>query len=111
MRCGIWLRITRILEPAIGRSKTVLAIANNTFSIMMNHFVGFMIVKMSFFGVGRLFGIMQDFDLHWCLEAIWYYYFPGGVYQIGVLYIIGGIAIPILIQICINKAKAKLKVG
>lgn len=42
---AFWLRAARILSPAIGRSRFVLSIANNTFAIMLHHLLGFLIVK------------------------------------------------------------------
>lgn len=45
---AFWLRIARILTPVIGSSKLVNIIADSTYSIMVNHMLGFMLVKLFF---------------------------------------------------------------
>lgn len=61
---AFWLRIAKILEPAIGKSKVVNLIANNTFSIMVNHFLGFMLIK-SFFAFLFLHTNRMFSDFNW----------------------------------------------
>lgn len=65
-----WLRIAKILSPLVNKSKTLTIISNNTFDIMMHHFIGFMFVKALF---SKLF---DKFDFKLYHNNIWYYYFP-----------------------------------
>ena len=106
---AFWLRITRILEPMMGRSRVVNLIADNTFSIMVNQFLGFMIVK-SAFAIGYKYNntLFQDFDWTAYHTSIWYYYLPKGLEQTRIIYVFAAIAVPILIQKIINKCKNKL---
>ena len=45
---AFWLRISKILSPIIGKNKYINTIADNTYSIMVNHFLGFYIIKTIF---------------------------------------------------------------
>lgn len=104
--CGIafWLRITKILEPVIGKSRIVNLIADNSFSIMTNQFLGFMLVK-SFFAYcfKNTSFLFQDFAWKAYHTDIFYYYLPKGIQQIKIIYVFVSIVIAILIQLIINK--------
>lgn len=106
---AFWLRITRILEPTIGKGRVVNLIADNTFSIMVNQFLGFMLVK-SVFAIGYKYSntLFQDFDWTAYHTSIWYYYLPKGIEQTRIIYVFVAIAVPILIQKIIDKCKNKL---
>ena len=70
-----------MLVPAIGNSKLVRLIADNTYGIMVNQLVGFMCLKFVFYGLslitsGPLFG---DFNVASFKSSIWYYYLPNGL--------------------------------
>lgn len=101
---AFWLRIARILEPAIGKSKTVNLIADNTFSIMINQFLGFMVIKALFamFQSPKLF---VDFDINRFKTDIWYIYLPNGIYQMLIVYLFAGLFVPIIIQRAFNCIK------
>lgn len=100
---AFWLRVARILEPVCGRSRIVNLIADNTFSIMTHQFIGFLLVK-TMFAIGYRFTttLFQDFDWTAYHTNIWYYYFPGGLKQVGILYTIAGLAVGIGIQLGLN---------
>lgn len=104
---AFWLRIARILEPAIGKSKTVNLIADNTFSIMINHFLGFMIVKAGF-ALLQFANLISDFDMVRFKTDIWYFYKPSGITNTLILYLVVGIGIPILMQAGINRVKSAI---
>lgn len=104
---AFWLRICRILEPAIGRSKVINAIADNSFSIMVHQFLGFMLVK-SFYATGYRYTdkLFQDFDWNAYHTDIWYYYTPKGLPQTLIIYVFVSIALAIIIQRVIDKTGA-----
>lgn len=104
--CGIsfWIRVARILEPVIGNGKIVNLIANNTFSIMVNQFLGFMILKAGF-ALLQLVDIISDFDMYRFKTDIWYFYIPCDIRNTLILYLIAGIGIPILMQMGVNRFK------
>ena len=107
---AFWLRIAYILEPAIGRSKVVNLIADNTFSIMTNHLIGFIIIKSVFaFFNSNVYGKFTDFDWVAYHTDIEYCYYPKGIEAIGLVYIVTGIALSILIQKMIDKIKHLLE--
>lgn len=108
---AFWLRIAKILEPSIGKSKLVNAIADNTFSIMANQFMGFMLVKafFAYFYVHTDF-LFQDFNWNEYHTSIWYYYFPKNLPQTSLIYAVVAILISILIQKVINIVKNKFDI-
>lgn len=102
---AFWLRIAILMEPAIGRSKWLNLVADNTYSIMMNHFVGFMLVKGVYAGCNKFLGVFQDFDWIRFKTDIWYLYIPGGIGNTRIIYLFAGIAFPVLVQLFINRIK------
>lgn len=102
---AFWLRISRILEPVIGRSKWINLIADNTFSIMMNQFAGFFIVGGIYAFLNQEFGMCTGFDFASWKTNIWYIYAPNNVDQTLIIYEVAGLFIPIIIQMVINYVK------
>ena len=101
----VWLRIATILEPILGRNKYVNLIADNTYSIMINQFIGFMIVKSVYAVIHRSTTLLPDFDMEAYRTDIWYCYLPKGIAQMGIFYLIAGLAFPIGVQMLINRIK------
>lgn len=103
---ALWMRIATILEPVIGKSKWVNVIADNTHSIMMNQFLGFMIVKTLYALLSRIHVGFSDFDWVSYKTNIWWYYTPKGVKYTLIIYVVVGIAFSILIQKMIDQIKS-----
>lgn len=104
---AFWLRISKIVEPIIKNSKIINMIAENTYSIMIHHFVGFIIVGYIF---GKLFQLnLFDNQFDWIVfkSDIWYTYYPNNLSHWGIVYIIAGIFIPIVINFIVNKIMKK----
>lgn len=94
---AFWLRMARILEPALGRDKWVNAIAKNSYSIMVNQFLGFMLLKACFAFLRLTTGHCQDFDMAQFKSNLAYFYAPSGrVFYI--FYLAAGLLVPILMQ-------------
>jgi fucose 4-O-acetylase-like acetyltransferase len=87
-----WLRIAKILAPLVKKSKTLTTISNNTFAIMMHHFIGFMIIKAT------ISPFFKDFDHHQFHNNIWYNYFPYSESLTSWIYIFITIVISLLIS-------------
>lgn len=102
---ALWMRIANILNPVIGRSKWINLIADNTYSIMMNQFIGFMIVKTIYAYISKFYIDFNDFDWISYKNDIWWYYVPKGIGQTLIIYLIAGIVVPVLIQRIINWLK------
>lgn len=107
---AFWLRVSRLLVPVLKNSSTMYGIADNTFSIMINEFLGFMLVKTGFYVLYLITPLAHTFDVVKFKADIWYYYLPNGVPQSLILYLAAGIVVPILIQkYIVDWLKARLK--
>ncbi|MGN1139430.1 MAG: acyltransferase family protein [Ruminococcus sp.] len=95
---AFWLRISKLLTPIITDWKFVRLIADNTYSIMIHQMLGYMSVKWLFCIVSMTTPLFADFNVQSMKTNIWYYYLPKGLQQYGMLYLAGGIFLPILIQ-------------
>lgn len=96
---AFWLRVARILSPAIGRSIFVLSIANNTFAIMLHHALGFLVVK-TFLALCCLYlplGVLAEkFD--WLAYKSYVWYAPVPTSQFLLVYVIFAIIFAIYVQ-------------
>ena len=59
-----WLRISENLEPILGKNFYVNVIADNTFSIMMNHFLAIDIIRTFFAFISKYTKYCKDFDFN-----------------------------------------------
>ena len=105
---ALWLRIAKILEPVIGKSKVINLIADNSFSIMTNHFLGFFIINAFYWVVLEKILHTGHFDVVAFKTNFWYQYCPTGLPQFQIFQLIAGLGIPILIQTAINKTKRRI---
>lgn len=106
---ALWMRIATIIEPIVGKSKWINLIADNTYSIMMNQFLGFMIVKTIYALVSKMNLGFSDFDLNNYKTNIWYYYQPKGLKHTLIIYVVVGIAFSIVVQKIIDVVRNKIR--
>lgn len=100
---AFWLRIAKILESSLGKEKWVSAISENTYSIMVNQYLGFMLLKACFAFLKLVTGRCQDFDMLEFKSNIAYFYAPSGpVFYI--FYLAAGLAVPIVMQKLVDLA-------
>lgn len=102
---AVWMRIAIIMEPVIGRSKWINVIADNTYSIMMNQFIGFMIVKTVYALINKCGLGLSDFDWISYKTNIWWYYIPKGINHTLIIYVVAGLVFSIIVQKAIDKVK------
>ena len=95
---AFWLRVTKILTPVVKSWKLIRLIADNTYSIMIHHFLGFMCVKWVFCLISMAGNLFSDFRVDSLKSGFWYFYLPNGKTQFAVVYVLAGIFIPILIK-------------
>lgn len=95
---AFWLRISKILEPTIGKSRIINLIANNTFPIMIHQFLGFWILNLIFAIGTSVFNTGGVFNWEGYHTSIFYKYLPYGYTFFEILYLIAGIGVPILIS-------------
>jgi len=102
-----WIRISTILVPSIGKSFYVNIIANNTFSIMINHLLALEIVSDIFALLSKNTKYFKNFDFQrfYSLKGF-YIYLPNNVLQSGIIYFLSCLIIPIIIQKIINQFKS-----
>lgn len=103
-----WLRIARILLPVIQDNEYIRMIADNAYTIMINQFMGFMLVKTLFAVIHKYTVFCSDFLVDEFKGDIWYYYLPQDMKQWFLVYIVAGIVVPIIMQLCINVMKDRL---
>lgn len=104
-----WLGVAKVLTPVLGRSKFVLALADNAFSIMMNQFLGFFLVR-SVFALLHVLSqgvFFADFEMARYFTEYNYNYSPRGLLQWQLLYVLVGLWLPIFIQKWVNWIKGK----
>ncbi len=97
-----WLRIAKIFSPIMYKSKILQYISNNTFSLMIHHFVGFMIVK-------SLLSEHSEFDWYRYKTDIWYYFFPYSEKYFSLIYIFITIVIALFIGFTYEKLYSNIK--
>lgn len=106
---AFWLRFAKVLEPALGRSKYVNLIADNTYCIMINHYLGFMLVKLGFALLHLFTPICKSFSMEQFLTAWDYQYLPNDMWQFNLIYAAAGIALPIVMQKGLDRILKKLR--
>ena len=97
-----WLRIAKIFSPIMYKSKILQYLSDNTFSLMMHHFVGFMIVK-------SLLSNYNGFDWYRYKTEIWYYFFPYSEKYFALIYIVITIVISLFIGFTYEKLYSNIK--
>ena len=103
---AFWFRICTLLEPVFGKSKAVNLIANNTYSITINHFLGFMAVKTVFGLLSHVFpSVFYYFDWEAYKSNIWWNYWPKDLPSTTLLYVTAGVLVPIIIQKVLDTIK------
>lgn len=98
---AFWLRMAKLLEPSLGRDKWLNAIADSSYSIMVNQYLGFMLVKAGFALIQAVTGRFADFSMAEFKSNLAYFYAPSGpVFYL--VYLAAGLAVPIAMQKLVN---------
>ncbi|MCM1533292.1 MAG: acyltransferase [Corallococcus sp.] len=93
-----WLRVAKLLNTFLEGNKVVKAIADNTYSIMMHHMLGFFVFSGI---VGLICKALPDnggFDYTQFTSDVWYLYRPNGSISFALLYMIFAIAFSLFIH-------------
>lgn len=106
---AFWLRISNILEPVIGKSKAINVIADNTYSIMVNHPSGFLVVNTLYALIFKYTSFLNDFSIKDYKENVTYTYMINGMGQSLIIYLIAGLVFPITLSLLIHKIKNKIR--
>lgn len=87
------MRCCKILSPVLGRARPVLALSDNTFSIMCHHMFGFFLVTSLFAILAQVLPGIIDFDYPSYLSSYSYRWMPPDVPQFSFLYVCGAILV------------------
>lgn len=95
---AFWLRIAKLIsEMPVGSGKLV-TVGRNTYSIMMHHVAVFMLIKGIFYLCSSLTHLCAEFDRELFFHDINYVYLAGGTEASKWIYLLSGIAVPLLIN-------------
>ena len=94
---AFWLRIAKMMKDIPSFSEKMVGIGRNTFSIMMHHTAVFMLVKGLFYYCSRVSSFCAEFDQEMFFQDIGYVYIAGGAEESKWIYLLAGIAVPILV--------------
>lgn len=106
---AFWLRMAKILTPALGGSRGVLYLGKNTYAVMMHHIMAFMLVKMALAGIAAHTGCLADFDFAEFYGNIDYYYLVKGSEAFRMVYLAAGVALPLFLQKGLDVLKGRRK--
>ena len=95
---AFWLRVARILTPALGKSPAVSYLGRNTYAVMLHHVMAFMLVKGILAGIAAHTGYLADFDFVRFHTDIDYYYLVRGSEIFQMVYLAAGVVLPLLLQ-------------
>lgn len=98
-----WLRVSRILAPVCEKSRFIMTLANNTYSIMMNQFLGFFLVNTVFYLASTYLHLCNGFEPFLYRTNVWYFYLPCNMDQWYIVYLAAGLFVPILLAAFFNK--------
>ncbi len=102
---AFWLRVAKYAAPLMERTRWMMVIADNTFSIMMHQFLGFFLIKGMYALVHQLGIACATFDMNLYHTDFWYYYPSDGMSQMMILYFISGMIVPLIIAWLVKKVK------
>ena len=105
---AFWLRIAKILTPSIGQNKYVNLIADNTYSIMINQFLGMFLIGVVFAFLHTHTSLCSGFDMIKFKSDVYYHYLPHGLDQMLIIYLVAGIVFSIYLQKFVSFLWAKI---
>ena len=106
---AFWLRVARILTPALGESRAISYLGRNTYAVMMHHVMAFMLVKGILAGIAAHTGFLADFDFVRFHTDIDYYYLVRGAETFQMVYLAAGVLLPLGLQRALDSLAAYAK--
>ena len=106
-----YMRVATILKSVTKNSKIVNLIADSSYSIMMNHLLGILLVKSMFACISKYTSGFSDFDGISFHKDIWWYYLPKGLSYTLILYVVSGVLFPLFIQKIITHVALRWKLN
>ena len=106
---AFWLRVSRILAPAIENSALVRYAGRNTYPIMMHHMMVFLGIKTVYAFLAKYAGIFTGFDFEAYKTDFYYCYYPRGLVQLRVFYLAAGLALPLALHWIMTRVMCTLR--
>ena len=103
---AFWLRVSRILAPAIENSALVRYAGRNTYPIMMHHMMVFLGIKTVYAFLAKYAGIFTGFDFEAYKTDFYYCYYPRGLVQLRVFYLAAGLVLPLALHWIMGRRRA-----
>ena len=95
---AFYVRVARLLAPAVEKSRALLAVSRHTFDIMMHHYMGFFALDCVFLLANWLGVGAADFSVRSFRTQMPYLYAPGGHWQVNALYVLAGLSLPLAVR-------------
>ena len=102
-----WMRFSEIFESILGKNYYINIIADNTYSIMINHSLALDMVRTIYFLISKYTKYCKNFDKkkYFNLDPR-YIYIPNiKMRQLGIIYVLNSLFFPIIFQKIINNIK------
>ena len=106
---AFWLRVSRILAPAIENSALVRYAGRNTYPIMMHHMMVFLGIKTVYAFLAKYAGIFTGFDFEAYKTDFYYCYYPRGLVQLRVFYLAAGLVLPLALHWIMTRVMCTLR--
>lgn len=94
---AFWLRVARILAPAVQNSPLALYLAQHTRDVMLHHYMGFFVVNCIFLLLNQTGIGAAEFSVASFRTQSGYVFAPGEPAAYAVLYLTAGLLLPLLI--------------
>ncbi|MDE7260125.1 MAG: acyltransferase family protein [Lachnospiraceae bacterium] len=105
---AFWLRVAKIITPAVGESRAVQYLGRNTYAVMMHHVMALMLVKIVIAAVAAHTGACADFNFEQFYTNIDYYYLVRSAEQFEMVYLAAGIMLPLGLQRGIDRIREQV---
>lgn len=106
---AFWLRLSKMLTPALKDSRAVRLVADNTYSIMINHFLGFFLFNTLQYSLRHSPIFTLEFSVREYGTNVWCFNIPEELKPYGFIYLFCGIAVPVIIGVLLKHIKTKGK--
>ena len=100
---AFWLRIARLIAPAVAKSPLAMRISRSTYDIMMHHYMGFFAVDCVFLIANALGVGAADFSVFAFRTQQAYMYAPGGRIEMNLFYVLAGLLLPLAIGAIVRR--------
>lgn len=95
---AFWLRISRMGASVMEQCPSLQYFGRNTYGVMMHHVMAVMGLKTVFAATAKYTDLFVGFSFEQYKTDLWYLYFPKGLPQFRVVYLIWAIVVSLMIQ-------------